>query len=129
MPAVRLYDFLFANLTPTDRERIALIDPSTGTEITFAELAANIDAFAGALAVRGVTTSTVIGLLCPNTTGFVTAFHGALRAGATVTTINATYTEREITSQLTDAGADWLLTISPLLPQAQAAADAAGIVS
>ena len=50
-----------------------------------------------------------------------------LRSGATATTINSLYTPGEITNQLTDAGATWLFTISPMLPQAEAAAEASGI--
>ena len=34
----------------------------------------------------------VVGLLCPNVPAFATVFHGILRAGATVTTINSLYT-------------------------------------
>ena len=79
------------------------------------------------VAARGVGTDTVVGLLCPNVPAFATVFHGILRAGATVTTINSLYTPGEIQKQLTDAGATWLVTVSPLLPQAEAAADAVGI--
>jgi acyl-CoA synthetase (AMP-forming)/AMP-acid ligase II len=84
-------------------------------------------AFAGALAARGVGVGDVLGLLCPNVPAFATVFHGILRAGATVTTINSLYTPREIETQLRDAGASWLITVSPLLPQAAAAAAAVGI--
>ncbi len=81
-------------------------------------LKAQVDAFAGALAARGVGVGTVVGLLCPNVPAFATVFHGILRAGATVTTINSLYTAGEIEKQLRDAGATWLVTVSPLLPQA-----------
>ena len=87
-----------------------------------------MNAFAGALAARGVGTETVIGLLCPNVPAFATVFHGILRVGAIVTTINSLYTAGEIEKQLRDAGATWLITVSPLLPQAKAAAaEAVGI--
>ncbi len=80
-----------------------------------------------ALAARGVETGTVVGLLCPNVPAFATVFHGILRLGATVTTINSLYTAGEIQKQLSDAGATWLITVSPLLPQAEAAAAEVGI--
>ncbi|MBN9189175.1 MAG: AMP-binding protein [Microbacterium sp.] len=127
IPDVSVYDYLFGTLTEEDLARVALIDPATGAETTYGALRAQVNAFAGALAARGVETGTVVGLLCPNVPAFATVFHGVLRLGATVTTINSLYTAGEIEKQLTDAGATWLITVSPLLPQAEAAAAAVGI--
>ncbi|GAA1969779.1 AMP-binding protein [Microbacterium deminutum] len=127
IPEVSVYDFLFASLSDEEAATIALIDAASGAETTYGALRAQVNAFAGALAARGVDTETVLGLLCPNVPAFATVFHGILRAGATVTTINSLYTAGEIQKQLTDAGATWLITVSPLLPQASAAAEAAGI--
>ena len=127
IPELDVYDYLFASLTDEELGRIALIDPATGAETTYGALRGQIDLFAGALAARGVGVGTVLGLLCPNVPAFATVFHGILRAGATVTTVNSLYTAGEIEKQLRDAGATWLVTVSPLLPQAQAAAEAVGI--
>ena len=127
IPEVSVYDFLFASLTDEDAARVALIDPATGAETTYGALRAQVNAFAGALAARGVGTETVLGLLCPNVPAFATVFHGVLRAGAVVTTVNSLYTAGEIEKQLRDAGATWLITVSPLLPQAATAAEAVGI--
>ncbi|KRA23992.1 AMP-dependent synthetase [Microbacterium sp. Root61] len=127
IPDVSIYDYLFASLTDDELGRIALIDPATGAETTYGALRGQVLAFAGALAARGVDTDTVLGLLCPNVPAFATVFHGALRAGATVTTVNSLYTPGEIEKQLKDAGATWLVTVSPLLPGAKAAAAACGI--
>lgn len=127
IPDVSIYDYLFGSLAPDDAARVALIDPVSGAETTYGALRAQVDAFAGALAARGVGSATVIGLLCPNVPAFATVFHGILRAGATVTTVNSLYTAGEIERQLKDAGATWLVTVSPLLPHASAAAEAAGI--
>ncbi|WP_336625219.1 MULTISPECIES: AMP-binding protein [unclassified Microbacterium] len=127
IPQASIYDDLFGDLSADDAARIALIDPATGAETTYGALKAQIDAFAGALAARGVGVDTVVALLCPNVPAFATVFHGALRAGATVTTLNSLYTPGEIQKQLTDAEATWFVTVSPLLPQALAAAEAVGI--
>lgn len=127
IPEVGVYDFLFGSLSEADAAATALIDPATGAETTYGALRAQVDAFAGALAARGVGTDTVIGLLCPNVPAFATVFHGILRLGATVTTINSLYTAGEIQKQLSDAGATWLITVSPLLPQAESAAAEVGI--
>lgn len=127
IPELSIYDYLFGSLTDEDLGRIALIDPATGAETTYGALRAQVDAFAGALAARGVDSDTVLGLLCPNVPAFATVFHGALRLGAIVTTINSLYTAGEIEKQLKDAAATWLITVSPLLAQAEAAAAACGI--
>jgi len=114
VPSHSVYDHLFGSLDESDLERVALIDPATGDETTYGRLRAQVDAFAGALAHRGVGTDTVIALLCPNIPAFATVFHGILRLGAVVTTVNSLYTAHEIETQLTDAGATWLVTVSPV---------------
>ncbi len=127
IPEVSVFEYLFDSLADEDLARVALIDPATGAETTYGALRAQVVAFAGALAARGVDTETVVGLLCPNVPAFATVFHGILRAGATVTTINSLYTAGEIEKQLRDAGATWLITVTPLLPGAKTAATALGI--
>ena len=127
IPEVGVYEFLFSSLSDDELGAVALIDPATGAETTYGALRGQVNAFAGALAARGVDTETVIGLLCPNVPAFATVFHGILRLGGIITTINSLYTAGEIEKQLKDAGATWLITVSPLLPQAKAAASAVGI--
>lgn len=125
IPNMSVYDYLFADLTDEDRARTALVDGTTGAKTTYGELAAQVNAVAGALAARGATPGTVIGLLCPNAPAFAVVFHGILRAGCIVTTINSLYTADEITNQLQDAEATWLITVSPLLGNAAVAAASA----
>lgn len=127
IPDQSVYDYLFGSLDDADLDRVALIDPATGAETTYRALRSQVDAFAGAIAARGVDTETVVAVLCPNVPAFATVFHGILRAGAVVTTVNSLYTAREIETQLRDAAATWLVTVSPLLPQAVTAAAAVGI--
>ncbi|QAY72851.1 4-coumarate--CoA ligase family protein [Agromyces protaetiae] len=127
IPDVSVYDFLFGDLDEARLDTVAIIDGTTGAETTYRTLIAHIDLFAGALAARGIGVGDVVAVLCPNVPAFATVFHGILRAGATATTINSLYTPEEIGKQLTDAGARWLVTVSPLLPGASAAAAALGI--
>lgn len=127
IPAVSIHEFLFGDVDEERLDAIALIDGVSGATTTYRQLIGQIDLFAGALAARGVGVGTKIGILCPNVPAFATVFHGVLRAGATATTINSLYTPDEIANQLTDADADWLITVSPLLPGAKAAAAIRGI--
>lgn len=129
IPNQSVYDYLFSRLDDSDAERTALVDPATGDRTTYRVLREQIDAFAGALASRHVGVGSVVALLCPNVPVFATAFHGILRAGATVTTVNSLYTPHEIAAQLQDAEATWIATVSPLLPRALEAAQVARIPS
>jgi acyl-CoA synthetase (AMP-forming)/AMP-acid ligase II len=89
IPALSVYDALFAGFDEADLDRIALIDGPTGDETSYRQLIAQVDALAGALAARGVAVGDTIGILCPNVPAFATVFHGVLRAGGTATTINS----------------------------------------
>ena len=127
IPELSIYDYLFGDLLDTDLERVAIVDGATGASMTYRTLLEQINRVAGALAARGIGPDTVVGLLCPNIPAFASVFHGILRSGATVTTINSLYTPDEVANQLVDSGATWLFTISPLLPSAQPAAEAVGL--
>lgn len=121
-----LYEYLFDDLG-SKTEHPAVIDGSTGAVLTYGQLKGQIDALAGGLAARGVQVGDVVGLLCPNLPIYPAIFHGALRAGATVTTINTLYTAREIAEQLADSKATHVFTLSMFLPQVDEAAAAVGI--
>ena len=127
IPETTVYETLFGSLAEDDLDRVAIVEGSSGSELTFGELRDRVDAFAGWLAAQGVLPGDVVGLLAPNGPGFAIAFHGILRAGATASTINALYTSNEVTNQLSDAGAVALVTVSPLLPNAAPAAERLGI--
>ena len=127
VPNLGIYDYLFGALAEADLDRVAVVDGASGAETTYRALRGQIDALAGAVAAQGLGVHGVAAILCPNVPAFATVFHGLLRAGATVTTINSLYTADEIATQLTDAGADWLFTVSALLPAAREAAERTGI--
>jgi acyl-CoA synthetase (AMP-forming)/AMP-acid ligase II len=127
VPTTNLYEYLFADLDDDDAGRIALVDAKSGAETTYRDMLARVDAFAGALAARGVGVGDVVGLLAPNSSAFAIAFHGILRAGATATTINALFTAKDIAKQLTDAKASMLVTVTPLVAQAADGAASIGL--
>ena len=63
----------------------------------------------------------MLALLAPNMPDYAVVFHGVAYAGATLTTINPTYTAPEVAHQLKDSGATILITIPAFLPVAEAA--------
>ena len=127
IPSTSVYDYLFGDIADADLDRVALVDAKSGRQTTYREMIGRVDAFAGALAGRGIGVGDVVGLLSPNSSGFAVAFHGILRSGATATTVNALFTAKDIAKQLTDSRAKMLVTVTALLPQAKEAAAAAGI--
>ncbi|WBP96077.1 4-coumarate--CoA ligase family protein [Mycolicibacterium neoaurum] len=127
IPTSSVYDYLFADIDPAVLDEVALLDTKSNTPTTYREMIGRIDAFAGALAHRGLGPGDVVGLLAPNSAAFAVAFHGILRAGATATTINALFTANDITKQLKDSKAALLVTISALKPQAVQGAQGAGL--
>lgn len=127
IPDTALYEFLFAGIDCADNTRIALVAAEDDRQLSYGDLLSAIGQFAGGLLTRGVRTGDVVALLCPNSADFAVAFHGILRAGATVTTVNVLATAAEVTKQLTAADARLLVTVGQLLPTAVEAARSAGL--
>jgi acyl-CoA synthetase (AMP-forming)/AMP-acid ligase II len=129
IPDVSVFDLLFANIEPTDLDRVALVDVPSAATTTYRQLIEQVIATAGALAARGIRVGDVVGLLAPNSSLFAIVFHGILRAGATATTLNALFTVNDIAKQLFDVNATMLITGRALLPQAREAARRVGIAT
>jgi acyl-CoA synthetase (AMP-forming)/AMP-acid ligase II len=126
IPEVSLPEFVFADSARWPAKP-ALIDGPSGRAITYGQLVERARLVAGGLAARGFGKGEVFAIYCPNLPEYAVAFYGVLLAGGTNTTINPLYTVEELTAQLTDAGASYLLTIPPLLDQAIQAAGRTGI--
>lgn len=102
-------------------EKAALIEGSTGRVLTFGALDDGVRRLAGGLVARGFNPGDVVALMAPNVPEYAVVFHGIAMAGGVVTTMNPTYTEREVRHQLVDAGAGMLVTIPMLLEVAREA--------
>ncbi|MFE6223835.1 MULTISPECIES: 4-coumarate--CoA ligase family protein, partial [unclassified Streptomyces] len=104
----------------------ALVDGAGGLTLTYAQVDAFHRRVAAGLAEAGVRKGDVLALHSPNTVLFPVAFYAATRAGAAVTTVHPLATPEEFAKQLRDSAARWIVTVSPLLPAARAAAELAG---
>ncbi|NYV76603.1 4-coumarate--CoA ligase family protein [Streptomyces sp. UH6] len=104
----------------------ALIDGTNGMTLTYAQVDAFHRRVAAGLAEAGLVKGDVLALHSPNTVAFPIAFYAATRAGAAVTTVHPLATAEEFAKQLTDSSARWIVTVSPLLETAKAAAELAG---
>ena len=101
--------------------KTAVIDAGTGETLSYAELAAAAGSFAAGLAARGFCRGSVLAILAPNIPAYPVVFHGAIRAGGAVTTLNPVWTAVEIASQLRSSRASWLVTVPALAEVAKAA--------
>ena len=108
-------------------DRPALVDGPSGTTVGYRLLAERVRGVAAGLAARGFRPGDVLALWAPNLPQWAGVALGAMAAGGTVTGASPGCTERELTTQLADAGASVLVTVPPLLPAARAAAAAAGV--
>ncbi|MHC0429998.1 4-coumarate--CoA ligase family protein [Streptomyces sp. O3] len=104
----------------------ALVDGVDGTTLSYAQLDAHHRRLAAALAEAGIRKGDVLALHSPNSVAYPVVFYAATRAGATVTTVHPLATAEEFAKQLRDSGAIWIVTVSPLLGAARAAAELTG---
>src|SRR5918998_429687 len=126
IPDVSVPEFVLA----AGRERPdapALIDGLRGDVITHGQLAGHVDRVAAALHARGLRKGDVVAMFCPNTPWYPVVFHGIAAAGCVMSPINSLYTPDEIAFQLRDSGAKILITVSPFLDRALAAAEKAPV--
>ena len=84
-------------------DKIALIDGVSERTYTFKEVLVASLGMARVLQDEGVAPGDRVGVVAPNSCEWVIAFWGTLFAGATVTTLNPLYTEREIGAQFNDS--------------------------
>jgi acyl-CoA synthetase (AMP-forming)/AMP-acid ligase II len=126
IPEVSLPDFVLADAA-SRAAKPALIDGPSGRAITYGQLVERARLVAGGLAARGFGKGEVFAIYLPNLPEYAVAFYGVLLAGGTNTTINPLYTVEELTAQLQDAGARYLLTIPPFLDKAVEAAGRSGV--
>ncbi|MFF7773788.1 AMP-binding protein [Streptomyces tanashiensis] len=104
----------------------ALIDGAGELSLTYGQVDAFHRRVAAGLAEAGVRKGDVLALHSPNTVLFPVAFYAATRAGASVTTVHPLATPEEFAKQLSDSSARWIVTVTPLLASARAAAELAG---
>ncbi len=80
-----------------------------GVATDYGALDALSDRVAAGLAARGIRKGDRVGLYCPNSDTFVTAYFGVLKAGAVVVPINLLLNPKETAFLLADAGARALI--------------------
>lgn len=117
LPPLSLPDFFAQAAARHDAK--PLVD-FLGRRFSYAELHAEARAFAAGLQQLGVAKGDRIGLYLPNVPIYVSAYYGAMIAGATVVNFSPLYTAAELSAQVADSGARLLVTLdsAALLPTA-----------
>jgi len=105
----------------------ALIDSSNGRVLTYRQWSDAVRRAAVSLARRGLRKGGVLAIFSANCPDYAIAFHAVSLLGGIVTTVNPLYTVEELSRQLKDAGAAYLVTAPPFLDKALEAAKEAGL--
>ena len=111
IPDLTLPQFVLAAADRRGSKR-ALVDAATGHELSYAGLAVAVRESAAGLSARGVRPGDVLALCAPNCIEFAVAWYAATSIGAVVTTVNPLCTGDEISRQLRQTGARWLVATS-----------------
>ncbi|RKP27641.1 hypothetical protein SYNPS1DRAFT_32405 [Syncephalis pseudoplumigaleata] len=129
IPEQDIYHVLLEHPTQSTSDDARLfIDGTTNIGHTFDDLRRLTKQFAGALQVNfNAQRGQVLALYSPNSIDYPVVAFGALAAGLVVTTANAAYTASELTFQLRDASASFLVADYAALDTAVEAATRAGI--
>ncbi|TMD20398.1 MAG: 4-coumarate--CoA ligase family protein, partial [Chloroflexi bacterium] len=90
---------------------LALVDGVSGRKLTYEALADGVNRVASALRRRGLKKGDVFAIFSPNLPEYPIAFHAVASLGGIITTLNSLYTPRELSDQLRDSHARYLLTV------------------
>src|SRR6266513_520573 len=117
IPDVPLARFVLQRATAIG-DRPALIDGVSGRQLTYGALADGVNRVACALRRRGFKKRDVFAIFSPNLPEYPIAFHAVASLGGIVTTLNSLYTPRELSDQLRDCHARYLLTVPAFMDRA-----------
>lgn len=88
--------------------------------MTYRELDEDANRLANALIDLGVKPGDRVALLLPNSPQMVLAYYAALKAGAVVVSLNPLFNAEELAQQLSDSGAETIVTLSVFFKVTQA---------
>ena len=121
IPEVPIADFILENASRFSAKP-ALIDATTDRSLSYAELTDAVNRTAAGLATRGFQKGDVFAIHALNCPEYAIAFLGVARLGGICTMVSPLFNEAELSAQLKDSGAKYLLTDPQLADTALAAA-------
>jgi len=126
IPEITVTDYVLRSAEELG-DKPALIDGPSGRSYSYRQLPGLIRKLATGLAANGVSRGDVLAIYAPNLPEYVLLFHAVARLGAVTTMIPPLFTDNEISTQLGDSGAKFLVTIPELLAKAREVARASGV--
>ena len=126
IPEVALTPFLLAHAEERG-DNAAFIDGPSGRSLTYRGWAESVRRTATGLAARGFRKGEVFAIYSPNLPEYAVAFHAVSLLGGINTTVSPLYTVAELSAQLKDSGARYLLTVPPCVEKAEQAANESGV--
>jgi acyl-CoA synthetase (AMP-forming)/AMP-acid ligase II len=105
----------------------AFVDGTSGRTLTYHGWADGVRRVATGLAARGFRKRDVFAIYSPNVPEYAIAFHAVSLLGGTNTTISPLYTVTELSAQLKNSGARYLVTVPPCAEKAEQAARESGV--
>jgi acyl-CoA synthetase (AMP-forming)/AMP-acid ligase II len=126
IPEISLAEFVFYG-AGSRADKPAIIDGATGRAVTYGELAHTVERVAAGLSSRGFQKGDVFAIYCPNCIEYAVAFYAVARLGGINTTVSPLYTVEELTFQLNDSGAKYLLTTPHFIEKAREAVAQSGV--
>jgi len=92
-----------------------------GKKTTYKEYNEQVGRFATALSRLGVNKGDRVAIMAPNSPYYMISYYAVLKLGAIVVQTNPMYTEREVSHQLKDSGAETMIVYDALFPTVAAA--------
>ena len=126
IPNIPIASFILEQ-APKFSAKPALIDGRTGRFLTYEQLLSAIDRTAASLAARGFRKGEVFAIHCLNAPEYAVAFLAVAQLGGASTMVSPLFNEAELTAQLKDSGASYLLTNSQFAETALGAARATSL--
>jgi long-chain acyl-CoA synthetase len=99
---------MFRAIAQENADRIAVVDGSY--TVTYGQLEDQVGSLAAVLAARGVRLGDRVGLMLPNSLGFVLAYRAIIALGAIVVPLNERYQQTELLYFLEECGISALIT-------------------
>ena len=126
IPGVDVASFILEH-APRFSAKPALVDGRTGRTLTYDQLVAAVDRTAAGLAERGFRKGDVFAIHCLNSPEYAVAFLAVAKLGGVSTMVSPLFNQAELTVQLKDSGAVYLLTNSQFAETALAAGRATDV--
>ncbi len=125
-PKQSVYQYVLGDITGFS-EKTAIINSTNDERISYAELKTLVEKLAFGLQEKGLKKGDVIAIYSPNVPEYVMLFLAVAKLGAICTTANPLYTANELSKQLQDSNAKFLVTVPSFLEKAKEAANSSNV--